>query len=207
MIIDKNTLYEGLDMPDLVATAVATAKENNFPYSCAPAQGRLLQVLAAGRDGGRIAETGSGYGAGLAWMLSAVGPSTQLISIERDEGRAEACRTLFADHANVTILQGDWHAIIAHGPFDLVVLDGGGGGKRQNDPPADPTTLLVPGGTVVIDDFHPPAEGWPPATPSGADELGRDVDAARAYWFNHPDLLTTEFRVHPIASAVVGMRR
>ncbi|MAG97278.1 MAG: class I SAM-dependent methyltransferase [Alphaproteobacteria bacterium] len=205
--IDKNTLYEGLDVPPLVAAAVALARQNDFPFSCTPAQGRLLQVLAAGREGGRIAETGTGYGAGVAWMLTAVTANTELLSVEADGERAEASRELFTDHDNVTILHGDWREIVPFAPFDLLVLDGGGGGKREDDPPADPTALLVPGGSVVLDDFHPPAEGWPPAVQAGYDAYGRELDRAREYWFNHPDLLTTEFRVHPVASTIVGMRR
>jgi predicted O-methyltransferase YrrM len=206
-IIDKNTLYQDLEVPPLVAAAVALARRNDFPFSCTPAQGRLLQVLAAGREGGRIAETGTGYGAGLAWMLTAVTANTEILSVEADSERAQACRELFADHQNVTILHGDWREIVPHAPFDLVVLDGGGGGKREDDPAADPSELLVPGGSVVLDDFHPPAEGWPPLVRAGQDESGRELNGARDYWFNHPDLLTTEFRVHPLASAVVGMRR
>ncbi|MDP7604209.1 MAG: class I SAM-dependent methyltransferase [Alphaproteobacteria bacterium] len=206
-IIDKNTLYEGLQVPPLVEAAVSLARQNDFPFSCTPAQGRLLQVLAAGREGGRIAETGTGYGAGVAWMLTAVSPATELISVEANEAQAKACRELFAGHDNVTILHGDWREIMPFAPFDLLVLDGGGGGKREDDPPADPTALLVPGGSVVLDDFHPPAEGWPPAVAAEQDSYGRELDRAREYWFNHPDLLTTEFRVHPLASSVVGMRR
>lgn len=106
------------------------------------------------------------------------------------------------------MLLGDWREIIPLGPFDLMVLDGGGGGKRADAPPADPSALLKPGGTVVLDDFHPPMERWPPlAEGAGEDAFGRDLDHARAYWFDHPDLLTTELRVHPMVSAVIGARR
>lgn len=42
-------------------------------------QGRLLQVLARGRAGGLIGETGTGCGAGRAWMASAVGLDTRLM--------------------------------------------------------------------------------------------------------------------------------
>ena len=205
---NKTLLYDGLDgLPSLVEDAVALARKMAFPFSCVPDQGRLLHLLAGGRDGGRIAETGTGCGVGLAWMTSAVGAATQLISIEADAKRAKACQQIFARFANVTVLHGDWREIIAHGPFDLLVLDGGGAGKREDDPPANPTELLKPGGTVELDDFHPPVERWPPTERSAADGYGRNLDRARDYWFNHPDLLTTEFRVHPRVSAVVGMRR
>ena len=75
------------------------------------------------------------------------------------------------------------------------------------DPPADPSIMLKPADTVVLDDFHPPMERWPPLGQSvGEDALGRDIDRALAYWFDHPDLLPTELRVHPMVSAVIGTR-
>jgi predicted O-methyltransferase YrrM len=76
----KTAQYAGLtDLPPLVARAVALANELGFISCCFPEQGRLLQVLARGRAGGVIGETGTGCGAGLAWMASAVGPDTRLI--------------------------------------------------------------------------------------------------------------------------------
>ena len=140
-------------------------------------------------------------------MVSAVSTATRLISVEIDPERAAACRSLFADCGNVEILQGDWRQIVPHGPFDLAVLDGGGGGKRDGDLPADPTELLVVGGTVILDDMHPALEQWPPARQPAEDTHGRNVNRARDYWFNHPDMLTTEFRIHPIAGAIVATRR
>jgi predicted O-methyltransferase YrrM len=130
----KTAQYAGLtDLPPLVARAVALANELGFISCCFPEQGRLLQVLARGRAGGVIGETGTGCGAGLAWMASAVGPDTRLISVEQDATRAAACRTLFAAMPNVRVLDGDWRLIEPHGPFDLLVLDGGGGAKREGD--------------------------------------------------------------------------
>ena len=61
-------------MPPLVVRAVVLANELGFEYSCLPEQGRLLRVLAAGRAGGRIGETGTGCGVGLAWMVSGASP-------------------------------------------------------------------------------------------------------------------------------------
>jgi predicted O-methyltransferase YrrM len=136
-------------------------------------------------------------------MASAVGPETRLISVEADAVRAAACRSLFSDVPNVTVLQGDWRRIEAHAPFDLLVLDGGGGGKRADDPPADPRRLLKPGGTVVLDDFHPPLEFWPEAA-APRDQYGRSVVESRSYWLHHPDLFATEVRVGPDVSAILG---
>lgn len=203
----KTALYAGwTDVPPLVAQAVALANDRGFIACCTPQQGELLRVLARGRAGGVIGETGTGCGAGLAWMASAVGVETRLVSVERDAGRALACQALFAPLPNVTVLHGDWRSIAAHGPFDLLVLDGGGGGKRADDPPADPVDLLKPGGTVVLDDFHPPLEFWPEEAAS-RDEDGRSIAAARAHWLQHPKLLATEIRVHPQVSTILATRK
>ena len=194
------------DLPPLVAQAVALANDLGFIHCCIPEQGVLLQVLARGRAGGVIGETGTGCGAGLAWMASAVGLETRLVSVEIDVARAAACKALFAALPNVTVLHGDWRLIEGYGPFDLLVLDGGGGGKRGNDTPADPAGLLKPGGTLVLDDFHPPLEFWPEEA-GPRDEYGRSTTAARAHWLQHPDLFATEVRVHPQMSAILATRK
>jgi predicted O-methyltransferase YrrM len=203
----KTALYaDWTDLPPRVKQAVALANDMGFISCCTPEQGELLQVLARGRAGGVIGETGTGCGAGLAWMASAVGPETRFISVEIDAARAAACQALFADLPNVTVLYGDWRLIAGYGPFDLLILDGGGGGKRENDPPADPALLLQPGGTLVLDDFHPPLEFWPEAAaPRDAD--GRSTTVARQYWLQHPELFATEVRVHPQASTILATRK
>jgi predicted O-methyltransferase YrrM len=200
----KTALYTAhTNLPPLVAQAVALANTLGFIACCTPEQGALLQVLARGRTGGIIGETGTGCGAGLAWMASAVGPETRLISVEIDARRATACQALFAGLPHVTVLHGDWRLIAAYGPFDLLVLDGGGGGKRGNDAPADPAALLKPGGTLVLDDFHPPLECWPEDV-APMDAEGRSITAARQYWLQHPALFATEVRVRPEVSTILA---
>jgi predicted O-methyltransferase YrrM len=203
----KTALYAGrADLLPLVAQAVALANDLGFIQCCFPEQGALLQVLARGREGGIIGETGTGCGAGLAWMASAVGPETRLISVEKDATRAAAWKALFAGLPNVTVFHGDWRLIEGYGPFDLLVLDGGGGGKRAGDSPADPARLLKPGGMLVLDDFHPPLEFWP--EPVGAtDEHGRSITTARKHWLQHPDLFASEVRVRPDVSTIVATRK
>ncbi|HZQ87945.1 MAG TPA: class I SAM-dependent methyltransferase [Acidimicrobiales bacterium] len=187
------------DLPDLVRRAVELARTRQFEFSCRPPQGRLLSILAAARSGGRIGETGTGCGVGLAWMVSSADSSTTFVSAELDADRAAAAATLFAAHANVTVLGGDWRQIRDHGPFDLLVLDGGGSGKTPGDEPVDPQALLRPGGGLVIDDFTP-WDTWPPM-------MDGDVDHARLHWLEHPDLLASEIQVHPHMSTIVAVRR
>jgi predicted O-methyltransferase YrrM len=186
------------ELPPLVTRALELALRLSFEFSCRPEQGRLLQLLAAGKAGGLIGETGTGCGVGLAWMLSGAGPGTRIFSVERDGQRAQAVREMFADQTQVTVLHDDWTGLLTHGPFDLLVLDGGGQGKRGTEP-ADPQVLLRPGGTVVLDDLTP-ARHWPP-------RFNGQVDEARMYWLDHPGLDASELKLAPDLAALVATRR
>ena len=208
-LFDAGTLHAGtmtrggteayedpIDIPELVRAAVAQARSQRFDLSCLPQQGRLLQVLSRGHDGGLIAETGTGCGVGLAWMVSATGPDTTLVSVEQNGLLARGAQALFEPYKNVTVIHGDWKEIRPLAPFDLLVLDGGGQGKGE-EAPIDPANgWLRPGGTVVIDDFTP-STGWPPMH-------ANDIDRARLYWLEHHALLTTEIRVRHDATTLVG---
>ncbi len=184
-------------LPPLVAHAVELARRLSFDSCCRPEQGRLLQLLARGRTGGVIGETGTGCGVGLAWMLSGAGPGTKLFSVERDGRRAQLVKDIFADRTDVTVLKDDWTALINHGPFDLLVLDGGG--KAPGGTAVDPKLMLKPFGTLVIDDFTPLA-AWPPYHDD-------EIDLARLHWLEHPALLATEVVLCPEMSSIVAVRR
>lgn len=193
MSIGGTAAYRDVDdLPDLVARAVGGA--GDFEYSCQPAQGRLLRLLANGVSG-VIGETGTGCGVGLAWLASAAGPDTRLVSVERDPDRYAVAREVFAGDDRVTVLHGDWTDLAAHGPFDLLVLDGGGQGKGA-EPPLDPHAWLTFGGTLVIDDFTP-VTAWPPRHGDGPDH-------ARLHWLTHPALLATEIRLTPDLATIVA---
>jgi predicted O-methyltransferase YrrM len=184
------------DLPEIVSAAVALANELRFPSSCRLEQGRLLYALAAGATAS-IGETGTGCGVGLAWLIAGRRPGVQVVSVERDDQRAEHVARLFADFPDVEILRGDWTLINDRGSFDLLVVDGGGNGKRGAA--VDPEKLLRPGGCLIIDDFTPMTE-WPPVH-QGA------PDSARLSWLEHPALLATEVRLAPDLSTIVGTRR
>ena len=187
------------DLPPLVARAVELAQALDFEFSCRPPQGRLLAILAAALPGGRVGESGTGCGVGLAWMVSAAPSSTQFVSAELDPRRAERAAELFSGHPNVAVVAGDWRQILEHAPFDLLVLDGGGSGKTPGDEPVDPAEAVRVGGTLVIDDFTP-WKAWPP-------RFGDAPDRARMHWLEHPDLLVSELTVHPAMSTIVAVRR
>jgi predicted O-methyltransferase YrrM len=188
-------LHAGL-MPPLVERALASAQRHGFDHSCRPEQGRLLQALAGGARR-RIGETGTGCGVGLAWLASGAAPEVELFSVERDPARAGAAADVFRDVPQVQVMCVDWTEISAHGPYDLLVLDGGGQAKGGGA--ADPEHLLVPGGVLVVDDFTP-SRSWPPAY------QGRP-DTARLHWLNHPALRTVDLPLAPDLSTLVAVRR
>lgn len=185
-------------VPPLVIDAVAAAERIEFDLCVRPEIGRLLGVLAGGLpDGSLIGESGTGTGAGLAWLVAHAPADCRFLSYELDAVRAEAARTLFADHDNVTIVTGDAAGLFQEGPFDLLVLDGGpGSGKAPGDSPVDPALVLRPGGTITIDDYTP-ATTWPPL-------FDDRPDHSRIHWLMHADLHATEIRVAPDLAVVVG---
>jgi len=198
MAVGGTSAYSKRDgLPPLVERAVALANRVGFDHSCAPEQGQLLAILASGWRGGRIGETGTGCGVGLAWMVEAADATTSFASIELDHGRASMAADLFASHPHVRVEQGDWTRLVEHGPFDLLVLDGGGKGKDPSvDAPLDPADgWLAIGGTIVLDDFTP-------ADVPGAAEH----DAARRHWLDHPLLRATEIRLSPTLATIVAVR-
>lgn len=196
MAIDGTARHQTQDdLPPRVAAAVAAAHRANFAASCLPEHGRLLQLLAAGLGAGRIAETGTGYGAGLAWMASTAHPDARLVSIDCDQRRASHARQLFATDSRVDVRCGDWRELASDAPFDLLVLDGGGQGKAD-EPPLRPAEWLRPGAVVVLDDFTP-MTSWPPRHRGHLDE-------ARLYWLEHPQLRTAEVRVTPTAASLIA---
>lgn len=187
------------DLPPLVRAAAAAAATLGFGESCLPEQGRLLALLAAGIGAGRIGETGTGCGVGLAWLAGAAAPGAELVSIERDEERAAAARAVFggrpADAPPVRILSGDWAELCEHGPFDLLVLDGGGQGKGAR-PPIEVADWLRSGGLLVLDDFTP-FETWPPSYEG-------QPDLPRLHWLRHERLLSCEIPLGPGTATIVG---
>ncbi|MEU8205008.1 class I SAM-dependent methyltransferase [Streptosporangium sp. NPDC049046] len=184
-------------LPPLVAHAVAVAERHGFAFSCLPEQGRLLRALAGGATR-RIAETGTGYGVGLAWLATGARPGVEMIGVERDEHRARSAAEIFVGIPGVRVLHADWTEVYAYGPYDLLVLDGGGQGKN-GEAAADPERLLTPGGVLVVDDFTPSAT-WPP------EHLGRP-DSARVHWLDHPALRAVDIPLSGDLSTVIGVRR
>jgi demethylmenaquinone methyltransferase/2-methoxy-6-polyprenyl-1,4-benzoquinol methylase len=146
-------------LPPLVAAATSRAGAASFLFSCGPAAGRLLAVLAAHLPpGARVLELGTGAGVGTAWIVSGLLPRTDVtvVTVEQDPQRAALAA------------QGDWPGFVdlrvadalavlaGGGTFDLIFADAEGGKWEGLD---RTIAALGPHGLLVVDDMTP-APGW-----------------------------------------------
>lgn len=113
-------------MPALVSAAVSRSRSAGFLFSCEPAVGKLLAVLAAHvPDGGHVLELGTGAGVGTAWVVTGVLPRTDVTvtTVEKDPQRAALAARgdwpLFVD-----LRVGDALGVLGEGgTFDLIFAD------------------------------------------------------------------------------------
>ncbi len=176
-------------LPPLVVRAKAAADAHGFERSCRDGDGMLLHVLAARRAIERVAEIGTGAGVGTAWLASALPPGVGLFSAEVDEPLAKVAAAVFADDPDVSVLVGDWRAVLEpHAPFDLIFVDGG----RAKDDPDAVLALASPAATIVMDDFLADRDG---------------ADPRRDRWLSHPRLAAVEIGTGRNARAIVAVVR
>src|SRR6185437_11477336 len=95
-----------LPVPVRVVSARSAATAAGFPDSSTDAVGRLLRTLVGAFPAGHIAESGTGFGVGTAWMHDGLAPTARLTTVERDATRCAAARVLFAGDSRVTVLHG-----------------------------------------------------------------------------------------------------
>ncbi|MGV9883191.1 O-methyltransferase [Streptomyces sp. NPDC003006] len=140
-------------VPPGVALAHDRERELGFDKSSDPEVGALLAVLAAAVPaGGRILETGTGAGMGLAWIAHGLGAreDVEVLSVELDAERAAAVRAAGLP-PGVSVLVGDALELIAdQGTFDLVFADTP---SAKTTGLADVVDAVRPGGTLLIDDI------------------------------------------------------
>ncbi|MEU6989417.1 class I SAM-dependent methyltransferase [Streptomyces sp. NPDC046465] len=144
-----------------VALALDREHRLGFTKSSDPEVGALLAALAASVPaGGRILETGTGAGVGLAWIVHGLGSRTdaEVLSVELDAARAASVRASGLPPW-ASVLAGDAVELIgAQGTFDLVFADTP---AAKDVGLADVVAALRPGGMLLIDDI---ADATHPAT-------------------------------------------
>jgi predicted O-methyltransferase YrrM len=152
-------------------------------------------VLAAQVTAGVIAEIGTGYGVGAAWIASDMQPGARLVTVDLDAGRAASARALFESYAQVEVITGDWRDILRHAPFRLLFADAADAKEREPEALID---VLAPGGTILLDDLTP-EHLWPEAWRGKPDPV-------REFWLHTPRLQATELLTTPSSCVIVGVR-
>ena len=180
--------------PKLVVTAKRLAGEHDFNYSCLDEVGQLLAVLTSSIKQGTIAEIGTGYGVGTAWMATRLKNEVSLISIDNDKSKINSVQTIF-HQKNVKFIHSDWQEILNYAPFQFIFADGG---KAKEQHPDLLVEALEVGGIILIDDLTP-IEYWP-------EEWKGMTDKVREYWLSHPHLQAVELRVTPKNSVIVATK-
>ena len=114
----------------LRAAREAPAAHGMPSISVAPAQGRLLQILARAVGARRILEIGALAGYSSVWLARALPADGRLISLEVSEKHAEVARASLAraglaDRAEVRVgpASETLPALVAEAPFDVVFID------------------------------------------------------------------------------------
>ncbi len=183
-------------LPPLVREAQALAERMGFTGSRLPEAGRALHLLAAMRPHGRLGEIGAGCGVSTAWMASALGAQARVYSVELDPNRAAAVQALFRPINRVHLIQGDWPALLEHGPFDLLFVDVAG---PKQTLPQMLVEVLAPGGALIVDDLTP-TDRWP-------EEKRGQPDPVRQRLLHSADLVGLEIRIMAESSIIVAAAR
>jgi predicted O-methyltransferase YrrM len=182
-------------VPTLVKRALKMAHDHGFENSCLEEVGRFLRITCGCKPGAKIAEIGTGFGVGTAWIVSGMDSKSSLITVDVDQQRANLVRDLFAGIENVQVVTGDWKIIMQHGPFDYVFIDAKPAKNDEADLVIDCVNL---NGMIVLDDFTP-IEHWP-------DEWRGRPDVVREKWLNDERLLCMELRTSAKHSILVARR-
>jgi predicted O-methyltransferase YrrM len=157
-------------LPTPLPALRAAAHTAGFTMSCDARTGSLLATLAAARPGGRILELGTGVGEGTAWLLSGMGASAELVSVELDDAVQGIARERLGGDERVTFVTGDggrWLEEYDGAPFDLVFADTWPGKFTHLDRALE---LVAPGGTYLVDDLSP-QPGWPEDHETAVEQL------------------------------------
>ena len=190
-----STLYRSNTyVPTLVESCKLLAKSKGFENSCSDEAGRLLAVLAAQVTQGKMLEIGTGYGVGSSWILSAIAPTIQFISVDLEKEKIEATAA-HIQHQQAEFICGDWKEAIAKGPFQFIFADAAAAKAIEGELLFN--TLAI-GGMLFMDDFTP-EEHFP------KEWIGKP-DKVRDYWLNHRGLRATEIYLTPTSSAILATK-
>jgi predicted O-methyltransferase YrrM/uncharacterized damage-inducible protein DinB/catechol 2,3-dioxygenase-like lactoylglutathione lyase family enzyme len=142
----------------LTRTITSAARAGLPEIAVAPAQGRLLEVLARAIGARRILEVGTLAGYSAIWLARALPPGGELVTLELDPDRARLARENIdgaGPSASVEVMTGpaaqSLDTLIAAGvpPFDLVFIDADKASCPQYLERA--VALSRPGSVIIVD--------------------------------------------------------
>jgi predicted O-methyltransferase YrrM len=188
------TAYYSTYIPEMVQASKELAENNGFENSCSDEVGRLLSVLADQVKQGKILEVGTGFGVGSSWILSAIPPTVQFLSVDNSKEKIDVTSNLL-NYKQVEFFHGDWKEIIGKGPFQFIFADAAVAKSVEGEILFN--TLDI-GGMLLMDDFTP-EEHFP-------EEWRGKPDKVREFWLNHKGLLATEIYLTPRSSAILATR-
>nr|WP_255723460.1 class I SAM-dependent methyltransferase [Sporosarcina sp. ACRSL] len=179
----------------MVKASKKLAEEKEFINSCSDEVGRLLLVLVGQVRDGKILEIGTGYGVGSSWILSAIAPTVEFISVDNSKEKiVDVTNTLL--HNQVEFMYGDWKEVIAKGPFQFIFADAAAAKTLEREILFQALNTC---GMLLMDDFTP-EEYFP-------EEWKGKPDEVREYWLNHEELIATEIYLTPKTSAILATKR
>ena len=178
-------------IPELVKRSKQLASSKGFENSCSDEAGRLLAVLVGQIKTGKVLEIGTGLGVGSSWILSAIAPTVQFITVDNDKEKIDATANHLI-YSQVEYFYGDWKEVIEKGPFQFIFADAAAAKTVEGE-------LLIQtldqGGMLLMDDFTP-EEHFP-------EEWKGKPDKVREFWLNHNGLIATEVYLTPTSSAIL----
>jgi predicted O-methyltransferase YrrM len=165
----------------------------------APAQGKLLHLLARFGNARAILELGTLHGYSAVWLARALPPDGRLVTLEIDPGRAEVARANLeraglADLVEIHVGPALETLARLQGPFDFVFIDAD---KRSNPAYLETVLGLSRSGTLIVADNV--VRGGALADPDSADP---SVQGVRRFH----ELLAAEPRVSATTVQTVGVK-
>jgi predicted O-methyltransferase YrrM len=159
--------------------------------------GRLLRVLAGTVRDGLAGEIGTDLAVTGAWIVSGLPAKVPFVTIEIDPRKASFAERVFEGHDSVRVVAGDWHQLLAFGPFSLLLVNVS---SAMREPPGQIVDALTARGIVVLDGLTP-RHAW-----TATERERWAVDPVRARWLEHPALLATELTVSSDRALIVATR-
>ena len=176
---DLLNLREPSSIPAIwVDTRAAGFTMASDPLTCS-----LLRTLAACKAGGRFLELGSGTGLSTAWLLDGMDLTSQLATVDNDDGVLSILRKHLGRDTRLTVVSSDGDEFINSllgQQFDFIFADTWSGKYRLLE---ETLSLVKPSGFYVIDDMLP-QPNWPDGHAEKVTRLISTLEQRNDFWIS-----------------------